>query len=78
MAFRRLHRWPRVFKNSFYDQKEAVWFPVTAVAMATLIIGTLLYGGPYTGPWLPLACEVWYWVYVALAAAVGLTMQSTL
>jgi hypothetical protein len=49
MTCRRIHRWPRIFKNSFYDQKEAVWFPVTGVAMATLIIGTLIYGGPYTG-----------------------------
>jgi tellurite resistance protein TehA-like permease len=49
MTFRRMYRWPRVFKNSFYDQKEAVWFPVPTIAMATLLVGTLIYGGPYTG-----------------------------
>jgi hypothetical protein len=49
MAASRAIRYPKVFKQSFYDRSEAVWFPTIMLGMATLIIGTMLYGVPYCG-----------------------------
>lgn len=49
MTISRAIRYPRVFKQSFYDRSEAVWFPTSMLGMATLIIGTMLFGVPRCG-----------------------------
>lgn len=49
MTISRAVRHPKVFKQSFYDRSEAVWFPTSVIGMATLIIGTILFGIPRCG-----------------------------
>lgn len=49
MMTTRAIRHPRVFTQSFYDRSEAVWFPTSMLGMATLMIGTMLYGVPRCG-----------------------------
>jgi hypothetical protein len=49
MVARRAINHPKVFKASFYDEGEGVWFPVAILGLATLIIGTIVFGIPYTG-----------------------------
>jgi tellurite resistance protein TehA-like permease len=49
MTISRAIRYPKVFKQSFYDRSEAVWFPTSVIGMATLIIGTMLFGIPRCG-----------------------------
>jgi hypothetical protein len=54
MVLTRAIKYPKVFKQSFYDRSEAVWFPTSVIGMATLIIGTMLFGIPYCGVSFPL------------------------
>lgn len=49
MMLTRAIKYPKVFKQSFYDRAEGVWFPTSVIGMATLIIGTMLFGVPYCG-----------------------------
>lgn len=49
MMLTRAIRYPKVFKQSFYDRSEAVWFPTSMLGMATLMIATMLYGIPRCG-----------------------------
>lgn len=49
MMITRAIRYPRQFKQSFFDQAEGVWFPVVAVAMSTLLTATIIYGVPFCG-----------------------------
>lgn len=49
MTAMRAARHREVFKQSFFDHNEAIWFPVTGLTWATFIIMTLLYGVPYVG-----------------------------
>jgi hypothetical protein len=49
MTVTRAIRYPKVFKQSFYDRAEGVWFPTSVIGMATLLIGTMLFGIPYCG-----------------------------
>lgn len=49
MVLTRAIKYPRVFKQSFYDRSEAVWFPTSMLGMATIMIGTMLYGVPRCG-----------------------------
>ena len=49
MMLTRAIKYPRVFKQSFYDRSEAVWFPTAMLGMATIMIGTMLYGVPRCG-----------------------------
>ncbi|KAK4688387.1 hypothetical protein P7C73_g1722, partial [Tremellales sp. Uapishka_1] len=77
MVARRAINHPKIFKHSFYDQGEGVWFPVTVLAVATLIIGIINYGIPYCGSWLIVTCEVLFWIYVFLGVCQGLITQNT-
>jgi tellurite resistance protein TehA-like permease len=49
MTVTRAIKYPKVFKQSFYDRAEGVWFPTSVIGMATLLIGTMLFGIPYCG-----------------------------
>lgn len=49
MMITRAIRYPRQFKQSFFDQAEGVWFPVVAVAMSTLLTATIIHGVPFGG-----------------------------
>ena len=49
MSITRAIKYPKVFKQSFYDRAEGVWFPTSVIGMATLLIGTMLFGIPYCG-----------------------------
>jgi len=55
MTATRAIKHPKVFKQSFYDRAEGVWFPTSIIAMATLLIGTILLGIPFCGVSLPFA-----------------------
>jgi len=92
MMISRYIRHPKVFKQSFYDRSEAVWFPTSVIGMATLIIGTILFGIPRCGvsswlvsqmmltrkEWLVVAVEVWYYIFMFLSAMAALRVQSAL
>jgi tellurite resistance protein TehA-like permease len=49
MTITRAIKYPKVFKQSFFDRAEGVWFPTSVIGMATLLIGTMLFGIPYCG-----------------------------
>jgi hypothetical protein len=49
MSITRAIKYPKVFKQSFYDRAEGVWFPTSVIGMATLLIGTMLFGIPKCG-----------------------------
>jgi hypothetical protein len=55
MTITRAIKFPKVFKQSFFDRAEGVWFPTSVIGMATLLIGTMLFGIPYCGVSLSLA-----------------------
>ena len=52
----RVIRYPSVFAQTFLDQKEGVWFPMSGLAVATILINILLYGVPYCGVRFPNRC----------------------
>lgn len=68
----RAARHREVFKQSFFDHNEAIWFPVTGLTWATFILMTVLYGVPYVGV---SACES---CNELLPLAVTLTSQTWL
>ncbi|KAL7414218.1 voltage-dependent anion channel-domain-containing protein [Mrakia frigida] len=77
MSTLRLVRHPKAFRDSFYDEVEGIWFPVLPIAWSSILIGIIIYGIPYCGPWLVEACYVAYWVYFLVSAASGLVVQCT-
>ena len=56
---------PDTFKQSFLHPSESLFFPAFWLCWPTIIAGMQHYGVPSTGPWLPIAVRIIYWIYVA-------------
>ena len=78
MTILRAIRFRKVFTSSFYDEGEGVWVPVSVLSFATILIGIISLGIPYSGDWLIVTCEVLFWVYFAMSALCGLVVQNTM
>jgi len=49
MVTSRIYLYPRVVIQSFYDESEAIWFPVLLLGFSTIILGIVIYGIPKCG-----------------------------
>ena len=92
MTATRAAKFPSIFKQSFFDHNEAVWFPVTGLTWATFILMNVLYGVPYTGvcplpsgagradrqQWFKVACEIMFYIHVVYAVFIQTVMEFTL
>lgn len=74
----RLLNHSKVFFASFYHPVEGLWHPTLPIALSSILIGIIIYGIPYCGPWLVEACYVMYWVYLVGAGVSGMVVQSTM
>ena len=54
-------------KTSLTHPTESLFFPCFWLSTATILAGSCIYGVPSSGPWLPVALHVCFWIYVALS-----------
>jgi tellurite resistance protein TehA-like permease len=76
-ALRAYLHWP-AFQKSFSNPAEALFAPTALLGGATLFVGTISYGVPYTGFWLVRTLYVVWFVYIALSAGLAGLLQWTL
>ncbi|KPM40874.1 hypothetical protein AK830_g5726 [Neonectria ditissima] len=54
-------------RASLMHPTESLFFPCFLLSIATILANTASYGVPSTGPWLPVALRVCFWLYTALS-----------
>ncbi|KAK7413853.1 hypothetical protein QQX98_007270 [Neonectria punicea] len=54
-------------KASLMHPTESLFFPCFLLSIATILANTASYGVSSTGPWLPVALRVCFWLYTALS-----------
>lgn len=63
----RFARQPNLFVRSFRNPGEALFSAAFLLSVANIIICMEEYGVPSTGPWLIVAIRIVFWIYVAIA-----------
>lgn len=58
---------PRGLKASLLHPTESLFFPAFLLSIAIILANSAIYGIPASGPWLPVALRVCFWIYAALA-----------
>ncbi|KAL7928081.1 voltage-dependent anion channel [Trichoderma chlorosporum] len=58
---------PRGLKTSLLHPTESLFFPAFLLSIAIILANSAIYGVPASGPWLPVALRVCFWIYAALA-----------
>ncbi|PON28100.1 hypothetical protein TGAM01_v203237 [Trichoderma gamsii] len=58
---------PRGLKTSLLHPTESLFFPAFLLSIAIILANSAIYGIPASGPWLPVALRVCFWIYAALA-----------
>ncbi|KAI5461032.1 voltage-dependent anion channel [Mariannaea sp. PMI_226] len=58
---------PRGLKTSLLHPTESLFFPAFLLSLAIILANSAIYGVPASGPWLPVALRVCFWIYAALA-----------
>jgi tellurite resistance protein TehA-like permease len=65
---------PTTFKNSFTHPTESLFAPATAVSFGTILINIVQYGMSEVGSWLSKAMYVLFWLNVALAIILSISI----
>jgi Voltage-dependent anion channel len=65
---------PATFKNSFTHPTESLFAPATAVSFGTILINIVQYGMSEVGSWLSKATYVLFWLNVALAIILSISI----
>ncbi|KAF4438479.1 hypothetical protein F53441_12780 [Fusarium austroafricanum] len=58
---------PKGLKTSLLHPTESLFFPAFLLSFAILMANAAIYGIPASGPWLPVALRVCFWIYAAVA-----------
>ena len=58
---------PTALKASLLHPTESLFFPSFLLSFAILLANAAIYGIPASGPWLPVALRVCFWIYAAIA-----------
>jgi C4-dicarboxylate transporter/malic acid transport protein len=58
---------PQGLKTSLLHPTEGLFFPAFLLSIAIILANSAIYGVPATGPWLPVALRICFWIYAALA-----------
>ncbi|PQK09159.1 hypothetical protein BB8028_0001g12300 [Beauveria bassiana] len=58
---------PRGLKTSLLHPTESLFFPSALISIALLLANSATYGVPVSGPWLPVALRVCFWIYTSVA-----------
>ena len=69
---------PIVFLRSLHHPGEALFFGAYFVSISLVLTCSQIYGVPSSGPWLPTALKVCFWIYVACAFSVATFQYATL
>jgi C4-dicarboxylate transporter/malic acid transport protein len=58
---------PHGLKTSLLHPTESLFFPAFLLSIAIILANSAIYGVPASGPWLPVALRVCFWIYAAVA-----------
>lgn len=68
---------PKGLRTSLLHPTEGLFFPAFLLSLAIILANSAIYGIPASGPWLPVALRVCFWIYAALAISSSV-MQYTM
>ena len=63
----RFIRTPTALRTSLMHPTESLFFPCSLLSVATILLNTSAYGVSESGPWLPDALRVCFWIYAAFS-----------
>lgn len=63
----RFVRTPAALRTSLMHPTESLFFPCSLLSVATILLNASAYGISETGPWLPDALRVCFWIYAAFS-----------
>lgn len=55
---------PASFSKAISHPTEMLFIPTSFLSLVSIFSGAQIYGVPSTGPWLPVALRVLFWIYV--------------